>query len=773
MKKLLFFLLSLWGIPHTQAQQIIDLQSGKLTKEATSTVPTRNIEKLEDGYKVTYSFEKALILPDSLFNGTMFWKMDGFGMNQIPGEPSTLFRNDMIAIPSGYSAKVEVIDSTYHDYDYELTPARQPLLNSNNEFYTKQNVLDIKPYTGFKPSTVASLSGIQYYRGHGICLTKVSPIQYNYKKKTVRAYSSITYKVSFVPDKDIAEIGRKAPKYLSYEDNFLTNNVIGGGQEKSNGTKTGNTAQADVQDYLILSTNTYATAANSFAEWKRLMGFNVHVILRDDWTSASVKSTVSDAYSNMPALYYLLIIGDHDDVPAHSSLLEITHVTDFFYRCMDNDYTPEIYSGRLSVSTPEEAINVVEKIIGYEQNPPINSAFYNNGLHCTYFQDKDHDSYEDTRFVITTEEVRTYVMSQGKSIQRIYNAPSTVTPLYWNEFYTWDTTIPIPDELKKPAFPWDGNDVKIRNSINNGVFYVLHRGHGDVSFWVDPFYSRNDISELSNGNLLPVVFSINCKTGKFDENCFSETFLRKSNGGCVAIYGATENSYSIYNDVLITGMFDAIWPYPGLNINIRNLNNTFSVTPTPTYTLGQILNQGMVRVLEAFFIPDISYDISTVYTSEIYHCFGDPSMKIYTQLPTPFLNVSVIRNANSINVNLGVNDMGRITAYNPISGEVQSFIGNSATIMTQNPTETIICVSGHNRIPFINKVSVMYIQNTNIVDTLNETHDTIKIGNHVTTKMSFGDVTTSNANIILKAKKVILDSGTYISKGSSLKTVNP
>ena len=67
----------------------------------------------------------------------------------------------------------------------------------------------------------------------------------------------------------------------------------------------------------------------------------------------------------------------------------------------------------------------------------------------------------------------------------------------------------------------------------------------------------------------------------------------------------------------------------------------------------------------------------------------------------------------------------------------------------------------------------MYIQNTNIVDTLNETHDTIKIGNHVTTKMSFGDVTTSNANIILKAKKVILDSGTYISKGSSLKTVNP
>lgn len=773
MKKLLFFLLSMWGIHYTHAQQVIDLQSGKLTKELTSTVPTRDIEKFEDGYKVTYTFGKALIQPDNLFSGTMFWKMEGFGLNQIPGEPSTLTRNDLIAIPFGHKAKVEVIDSTYYDYDYELTPARQPLLNSNNEIYSKENVPTIKPYDGFKPTTVASLSGIQYYRGNGICLAKVSPIQYNYKTKTVRAYTSITYKVSFAPDKDNAEISRKTLKYLSYEDNFLSNNVIGGGLEKANGTKAGNTAQADVQDYLILSTNKYATAANRFAEWKRLMGFNVHVILRDDWTSDSVKSAVSDAYSNMPALYYLLIIGDHDDVPAQSSSLEETHVTDFFYRCMDNDYTPEIYSGRLSVSTSDEAINVVEKIIGYEQKPPTSSAFYHNGLHCTYFQDNNRDSYEDARFTLTSEDVRTYVMSKGKSIQRIYNAPSIVTPLYWNKFYTWDTTIPIPDELKKPAFPWDGNDVKIRNSINNGVFYVLHRGHGYVSYWADPFYSHNDISELSNGNLLPVVFSINCKTGKFDENCLSETFLRKSNGGCVAIYGATGNSYSCYNDVLTIGMFDAIWPNPGLSINVPHQNDSFSATPTPTYTLGQILGQGMVRVIETFFFSDIITDEISEYTSEIYHCFGDPSMKIYTQLPTPFLNVSVIRNANSINVNLGVNDMGRITAYNPISGEVQSFIGNSATIMTQNPTETIICVSGHNRIPFINKVSVMYIQNTNIVDTLNETHDTIKIGNHVTTKMSFGDVTTSNANIILKAKKVILDSGTYISKGSSLKTVNP
>lgn len=763
MKKLLFFLLSMWGIHYTHAQQVIDLQSGKLTKELTSTVPTRDIEKFENGYKVTYTFGKALIQPDNLFSGTMFWKMEGFGLNQIPGEPSTLTRNDLIAIPFGHKAKVEVIDSTYYDYDYELTPARQPLLNSNNEIYSKENVPTIKPYDGFKPTTVASLSGIQYYRGNGICLAKVSPIQYNYKTKTVRAYTSITYKVSFAPDKDNAEISRKTLKYLSYEDNFLSNNVIGGGLEKANGTKAGNTAQADVQDYLILSTNKYATAANRFAEWKRLMGFNVHVILRDDWTSDSLKSAVSDAYSNMPALYFLLIIGDHDDVPAQSSFLKKTHVTDFFYRCMDNDYTPEIYSGRLSVSTSEEAITVIEKIICYEQNPPTNSAFYNNGLHCTYFQDDNRDSYEDRRFTLTTEEVRTYVMSKGKSIQRVYNTDEDVTPLYFSNVET------IPNELKKPGFAWDGNSTGINNAINNGVFYVLHRDHGAVWGWGWPQYTQQNINNLSNGNLLPIVFSMNCQTGKFDDNCFAETFLRKSNGGCVAIYGATEESYSTYNEALTTGMFDAIWPNPGLCINIPGQNNSFSITPNPTYTLGQILGQGMVRVANTFS----NSSTYSNYTKEIYHCFGDPSMKIYTQIPTPFTNVSIICNESSILVNLGANDTGRITAYNTVSGEVQSYIGNMATIMNPNPNETIICVSAHNRRPLIHVPNVSYIQNKNITGTLEVTNDTIKIGNHVTTKMNFGDVTTSSANIILKAKKVILDSGTYISKGSSLKTVNP
>lgn len=41
------------------------------------------------------------------------------------------------------------------------------------------------------------------------------------------------------------------------------------------------------------------------------------------------------------------------------------------------------------------------------------------------------------------------------------------------------------------------------------------------------------------------------------------------------------------------------------------------------------------------------------------------------------------------------------------------------------------------------------------------------------TYIEAGDVTTSNADITLKAKEIILDSGTEISIGSTLKTINP
>lgn len=767
MKKYLLLVLCMCVVLNSHAQKVMDLNSGKIVEGKALTVPTRDIRKTDDGFIVKYNFVNAIIQFDDLFPGTVFWKMDGFEIAENPGTPSTLFRNDLIVIPSGHTAKVEITACEYNDFQYELTPARHPLLNSNDEVYTHQNVIPIKPFIGYKPEFVVSQVEHQSYRGHNLCQTLVSPIQYNYQTKTVRAYTSITYKISFEPDLIGASINAM-PMYLSPEDHLL-NNIIGFSEVNENRVESNNENTSDLRDYLILSTPAYSEAVNKFAEWKRLMGFDVHSIIRDDWTSTSVTNAVSEAYTNYPALYYLLIIGDHEDVPAQeSSENGITHITDFHYGCIDNDYVQDIYCGRLSVSSSNEALTVVEKIINYEQEPPTIPSFYNNSLHCAYFQDKDYDSYADRRFAQTSEDVLNYVTSQGKTIQRVYTTPSNVNPLFWNNGrYSWGES--IPSVLRKPGFAWNGNSSDISSAINNGVFYILHRDHGEVERWSSPRYSQQDVSNLSNENLLPIVFSMNCLTGKFDDYCFSETFLRKPNGGCVGIYGATEVSYSGYNDILTIGMFDAIWPNPGLHIRIPYYNNSYSTAPLATFTMGQILAQGKIRLIETYGSSN-SY---TRYTCELFHCFGDPSMKMYTSLPSAFENVSISRHTNAIFVDTGESETVRITAYDPVSGEIKSYLGRSSEITISNPYEAIVCVSAHNKIPFIQYPDLMYIQNTNITGYIEETHDVIKIGNHVTTTIETGDVTTTDANITLRAGKVLLDSGTNISIGSKLKINSP
>ncbi|WP_337568747.1 C25 family cysteine peptidase [Hallella sp.] len=768
MKRLLLIIVSAFGVLLTQAQQVLDLQTGSLTDGVGPTVPTRDVVTLPGGYRVTYTFKNALLQADDLFKGTIFWKVDGFGLNPLSGDPSTLMRNDMLAVPEGYVATAEVTDSAYRDFPYELTPARQPLIDSGDEVYTLENVQSIAPYEGYKPQAIVTQEPTQSYRGYDLCLVDVSPIQYSYADKTVRAYTSITYKVTFVPKvKEDAVGSESAPKYVSPDDYFFSNNVIGGeqpGEADAKSTTQDAAAKADVKDYLIVSTPKFEEAVNRFAEWKRLMGFNVHVDLRDDWTTYSVRTTVKTAFYELPALYYLLIVGDQADVPAWKSPLRISHVTDFYYGCMDDDLVPDIYCGRLPVSTMDEANIVVDKIVGYEKDPPSNPSFYRDGLHCSYFEDRKGDTYADRRFAQTSEDILTYVKTKGKNLQRVYTTPSNVTPLFWNNgVFSWGE--PVPEELKKPNFAWDGKASDITDAINKGMFYVFHRDHGEIGEWSWPKYTQQDISSLSNGNLLPVVFSINCHSGQFDADCFAETFLRKPNGGCVAIFAASQSSYSGQNDALATGMFDAIWPDPGLSIRIPDKDSVFSATPSPTYTLGQILNQGKVRMTETYGV----YDQKAIYTDEIYHCFGDPSMMLYTDVPSSFPNAVVDRSSNKISISLGAQETARITAYNPLTGEMQSYLGNSAVVQTPNPDETIICVSAHNRVPFIQYPDVKYLQNEQITGELKETHDVIKVGNHVTDLKAIGDVTTSNADITLKARKVLLDKGTYISKGSKLK----
>lgn len=685
--------------------------------------PQRTLQRTDDGITVAYTFAGNAPSACNDGDGGCVWRIDGFGLRDAPGGYATPFRVDAFAVPEGCTAVVETVDSAFVDYDCRLAPARRiPEKGTAAEGVVKEGGQNASQ-GGFYPRKVAVAAWRgSVYRGREICNVVVNPVQYDAAANKARAYSKITYKVRFVPKAGArAMAGAPATKpVILPADNMLGNITMNGASAKAGDMAvkaTGVAAGDDTRDYLIISVDKYAEAVDRFAEWKELLGFRVHKVLKGSWNSDAVKAEVEKAYAENPALYYLLIVGDHDDVPGqymehHADDGDFSvHYTDLYYGCMDGecDETPDIYRGRLSVSSPEEAATVVDKIIGYEKRPPTDAGFYERGVNCADYLDNDNgvaDDYEDRRYVQTAEEIRAYMLGQGKDVERVYSTNYEITPKYWNRNW-FSFGEPIPEDMLKPAFAWDGNEGDIRRAINSGVFYVLHRDHGLVDCWENPYFSVKHVDMLQNGDLLPVVFCVNCDNGAFQADCMAERFLRKQGGGAVAVIAASDISYSGYNDALACGLFDAIWPVPGLRPKFPGVNSLGGETPAPTYELGQILDQAQVRVSETFGSPDPSVSSNEkndsfcrIVTKEIYHCFGDPSMQICTEMPAPFSGVSVTRGNGCVTVGNG-GETARITFVNRRTGEVVSHIAPSAVYTTADFEDVDVCVSGHNRIPYI------------------------------------------------------------------------
>ncbi len=285
-------------------------------------------------------------------------------------------------------------------------------------------------------------------------------------------------------------------------------------------------------DYLLITHQNYYTQAKELADWKHKSGLMAKTVNVSDigTTYQQIRQYIQNAYDTWdPSPSYVLLFGDSEYVPT-------TYVnsagTDLWYVTVDgSDYYPDMFIGRLPADNVNEAELMVQKTLTYEQTPPTLESFYENFVVAAYFQDDENNGYETRRFVRTSEEVRDYLVSIGYAGERIYCTDSYINPTNYNDG-NYGNGEPLPPELLRPTFPWDGDGNDISNALDQGIFILNHRDHGMESGWGDPYFTTSDFNSFSNGELLPVVFSINCLTGRFDnDECFCEEFLRKTDGG--------------------------------------------------------------------------------------------------------------------------------------------------------------------------------------------------------------------------------------------------
>lgn len=767
MRRIVFsVILLLLGI-FAYAQQSIRFDNGLIIDSIIDSTPSRDVEFVSDGIVVTYHFDYANIYGDSIYINRFLLNIDGLSYNDTGGEPRIPFVRDSFTIPVGYSASVSVIDSAYYSTYFQLSPARPELYESEYTYYCINNVPSIRPYSGYYPKSVVPECDSDSYRGISIIDVCLSPIKYNEGIRRLQMYNEIKYKITFTPipganntpaQIDVARASEFLDDITVNGYNFYGDSVI---------TYPHRLRQFNYRydaGYLIVSTPEYEDAVSRFAEWKRILGYNVKIELRNDWTPATIKNYIQSQNN----IEYILIVGDNNDVPPESLNNRTSHISDYHYGCLNSNKYQEILVGRIPASSIIEANNAICKIMSYEREPVCDSLFYQSGIVCAQFQDDNLDREEDRRFTRTSEDIRGFLNQRnpGYNVHRVYYAEDNVSPLRWSKEYSNGAI--IPNELQKPFFLWNGTKDNIVQYTNNGAFFIFYRGHGVPSYWTAPYFSYSDIDLLNNTNRLPVLFSICCSSGDFEySNCLCSSLLFSNSGGCVGSICATQVSPSKQNDVLSLGLFDAIWPSHYSIANSRDLGCSVSYH-TPIYNLGNVLRQGKVLLDKSKYKKD---NTNVVYMKEIYHYLGDPSMEIYTAQPTVFDNVSIIRNDTAIIVTTG-SEASTISFYDKVTKEVTLFKYSSATYSTNNPN-IVVCVNAHNKIPYIDDpTGDIYIQNEVINGTRVYSGRNIHIGSNVTSEKPTGSVTFNGGNIRVIGNELEIQGETEIQLGTEFEFNN-
>jgi peptidase C25-like protein len=547
------------------------------------------------------------------------------------GQPNLPAIRKHVYVPKGKSANFEVtLGNSVTFTNYLVYPTQLPQMDTKGAesppFYRDEGVYGKDEWL---PKDMVSLGPVEIMRGHAIRLLSICPFQYNPARKILRVFPEIDAQILFNGQEIDIDSRLRSPVFDKFVKGIVVNPGAFAEGEPGVEAYTG-------EDYLIITAPAFEAQANALAAHKTGRGISTGVVTTavTGTTSSQIKAYIQNMYDTY-APTYVLLLGDVETIPTTYDGTANTG-TDLYYSTVDgSDYVADLFLGRISVDTVSEAQTVVNKIINYENNPPSSPSFYTNAALAAYFQDYgDYNGYEDRRFVRTSEEVRDFLLGEGYNVERIYYTEPGVTPTHYNNG-TYGSGEALPAELLRAnGFAWDGDSADISAAINAGVFLLMHRDHGmdrndgySHTGWGDPYYVETHVAALTNGELLPVVMSMNCQTGWFDGETdhhasynyesFCELFLRKSGGGAVGVFGATRNSYSGHNDFMAEGMIDSIWP---------DFLPTVANSSGASAQMGPMLNHGKLAMDQLWGDPwgvrQLEY--------ELFHVFGDPSLEMHT-----------------------------------------------------------------------------------------------------------------------------------------------
>jgi hypothetical protein len=187
---------------------------------------------------------------------------------------------------------------------------------------------------------------------------------------------------------------------------------------------------------------------------------------------------------------------------------------------------PALAIGRIPAKTPDQVERAVNKIIAYETEPLA--------------------EWRQRAIFVADSKERIFAQQADRLANKI---PKNV-------------------QTSKVYLAASGGDVnKTRAEIlsrwNSGAGWLTYIGHGSIDTWAEgPLFSADNIAEIKNGNRLPILFTPTCLDGYFyhpQKDSLAEGLLFKNDGGIIAGLVPTGLSFPVYQDQLMTALFEELF----------------------------------------------------------------------------------------------------------------------------------------------------------------------------------------------------------------------
>ncbi len=391
------------------------------------------------------------------------------------------------------------------------------------------------------------------FRGHRVLTLVLSPIRYRGVDRRLNWHPRLELRVHTEMDEDAREASasmlrsdeRTRSRLVSLIDNPEMLSLYDGFPSSD-----GSARSFGELDYLILTTQTWASQLEPYLEFLRSRGHQVELYLRG-WVNENyegrdepetLRNFIKDAYQGTGAEYLLLVGDTRDDngIPHRGLFCQAYSTTDYdlpgdiYYGALDGDWNvdgdgrwgepgeedlfPELAVGRACVSDAEDLDNFIRKQMLYQDDPVAKHA---------------------NRMLMIGEKLWTNPLTWGATYK---------DEIWYGSDANGIVTAGVPSTMAVGGLyerDWAWQKEHLMVIMNDGLGIVNHQGHAYYNLAAK--LHNNDLPLLSNDgidNAYGFFYSQGCYCGSFDDkasyggypaDCFGERLTTEFGGAVAAV----------------------------------------------------------------------------------------------------------------------------------------------------------------------------------------------------------------------------------------------